>query len=162
MRIRYGATRFVLLIGDEAIKIGRIRLLRFFARMLILPFSRKRREHFFIKYGPTFWQAALNDLCAGLYANLNEYEYYQASKDFRVMPTIRQLLYGWVIVQLRGEPVSLAELSKGPFIKQKIGEENCEVIEEKQFCRHADGRIVLIDYGRRVTIQALSISMTTQ
>lgn len=156
MRIRYGATRFVFLIGNEAIKIGRIRLLRFLARMLILPFSRKRREHFFTKYGPMFWQAALNDLCAGLYANRNEYEYYRESKDFRVMPTIRQLLRGWIVVQLRGDPVSSDELSEGPFIKQQIGTENCEVAEEAQFCRHPeDGHIVLVDYGRQATLKAL-------
>ncbi len=159
MRIRCGTTRFVFLIGNEAIKIGRIRPLRFLARMLIFPFSRKRREHFFTKYGPTFWKAALNDLCAGLYANRNEYEYYRESRDFRVMPTIKQLLRGWIVVQLRGDPVSSNELSEAPFIKQQIGTENCEVTEEAQFCRHPKNRrIVLVDYGRRATLEALAMT----
>jgi hypothetical protein len=53
MRFAFGTTRLVLLIGKKAIKIGRVRPLRFLARIILLPFSQKRREHFFIKYGRT-------------------------------------------------------------------------------------------------------------
>lgn len=155
MRIRIGTTRLVFLVGDSAIKIGRMRPLRLLLRMLCLPCSRQRRQHFLAKYGPGFARAALNDLCAGLYANRNEYAYYTARKDPRVMPTTRQLLNGWVIIQLRGMPISARDLAEKPLIRQRTAEK-CEVDDAMQFCRHPDGRVVLADYGRRTTIEALS------
>ncbi len=69
MQIRYGATRLVLLVGDQAIKIGRIRLWKLLGRVVILPFSKKSRGHFLKKYGPGFWHAVWHSLFIGLYAN---------------------------------------------------------------------------------------------
>ena len=155
MRIKLGTTRIVLLIGDKAVKIGRLRPLRLLARMLLLPFSWQRRQHFLAKYGPKFAQAMLNDLCAGLYANRNEYAYYKVYRDSRVMPTTEQLCGGWIIIQPRGTPISVNELSEKPSLKQRIGMESCEVDTAAQFCRHPDGRIVLVDYGRRATTEVL-------
>jgi hypothetical protein len=97
----------------------------------------------------------LNDLCAGMYANRNEYLYYKASKDPRVMPTIAQLFSGWIIIQPRGTPISANELSQKPSLRQRVGVESCEVDKAAQFCRHPDGRIVLVDYGRRATTEVL-------
>lgn len=154
MRMRYGATRFVLLVGDKAIKIGRIRPLRVFVRMLIIPFSKKRREHFFARYGPGFGHAVWNDLCVGLYANRIEDDYYQSSKDPRVMPTIGRLLGGWVIVQLRGVPVSTSELEKSSFTRERLRRRDCDLGGDHQFCR-LGRKVVLVDYGARSTTDAL-------
>lgn len=159
MRIRLGSTRLVLLTKDKAIKIGRLRLLRLCLRIPIILLSQRRRHHFLSKYGPGVLQAALHDLFAGLYANRNEYAYYRAhEQDRRIMPTTRRLLDGWIILQLRGVPVSASELSEGPVLLNDTGTVDGEARSEKQFCRHPDGRIVLIDYGSDITTKALLYS----
>lgn len=163
MRIKYGSTRFVILKGDKAIKVGKVRIWRFLARIIILPFSIKQQKHFLERYGPGFWTAVKNDICIGLRANRYEYEYYKKYSDLRVMPTIKSLLLGWIIIQPRGNPInSTAEFIKGrPPIKEKINGESSEVTEVKQFCQHpVNKKIVLIDYGKKETIQALMITPT--
>lgn len=152
MRIAFGSTRFVFLVKGKAIKIGKVRLFRFFVRMLILPFSAKRRLHFFTKYGISFKQAILNDLFAGLYANRGEYEYYRASKDDRVMPILKSRLGGWVVIQMHGEPVSEKEITGWLRIRGKRAKFDRELAATKQFCRHPiSGHVVLVDYGSPVT-----------
>ena len=154
MRMRYGATRFVLLAGDKAYKFGRVRPFRFLARMCILPFSQKRRKHFFERYGPGFGEAMKNDLFAGLRANQNEDTYYRTFRDSRVMPITGVLLGGWVIIQMRGTPVSREELEKSPFTAKRLRRRDCDLSGNHQFCRF-DGKVVLVDYGGKVTTDAL-------
>lgn len=149
MRIACGSTRMVLLIGDRAFKIGRVRPLRVLLRLCVLPFSQERREHFSKKYGHKFAQAVWKDMCAGLYANRGEYEYYQSSRDPLVMPTVSCFLGGWIVVQPRGERVSHNELRVRPVSPE------CEMTEPEQFARASDGRVVLVDYGRPETRTAL-------
>ncbi len=157
MRIRCGSTRFVLLVGDRAIKIGRMRPLRLLFRLLLLPFSKKRREHFFAKYGHTFLQAAWKDLCAGLYANRGEYEYCQAFKDPRVMPTIVLLLKGWIVIQPRGRPLLPNDVRSQLRVFEKCRGRECEMTFPEQFAVNADGQVVLVDYGRAETRTALKL-----
>jgi len=156
MRIRLGTTRIVLLIGDQAIKIGRLRPLRLLLRLLILPFSRERRRHFLAKYGPGITRAVMQDLCAGLYANRNEYDYSATHRDPRVIPTTKRLWGGWIVIQLRGTPIMVHELPEAPVLRKRIGTQPCEMDKATQFCRHPDGRVVLADYGRITTVTALS------
>ena len=127
MRFRYGDTRFVYLSRDYAYKLGRVRPLRVLARLIfVLPFFPKRRKHFFKKYGSNFFRAVFRDLFFGMYANREEYAYYQTHKDDqRLMPTLSMLWNGLVNVQYRGSAI------KG----------------EHQYVRHMSGRIVCIDYG---------------
>lgn len=161
MRIKYGSTRFVILKGDKAMKVGKVRIWRFLARMIILPFSIKQREHFLKRYGPGFLTAVKNDIFVGLRANRYEYEYCKEYSDHRVMPTIKNLLCGWIIIQPRGNPInSTTEFINGrPPIKEEINGESSEVTEVKQFCKHpVNNKIVLIDYGKKETIQALMIT----
>ena len=137
MRIKSGSTRFVLLAGNSAIKIARVRPLRFLARALIMCFSKMRRHHFFEKYGATFFKAMRNDIFAGITANRNEYSYYIESSDSRVMPVIRQFLCCCVIVQVRGTDISFSELENETPLNEKFvaGDELYEVWEPNQFCR---------------------------
>lgn len=152
MRIALGSTRLVLLTKDKAIKIGRLRPLRLISRIFVLPFSQRRRERFFEKYGSTLWRAVLNDLCAGLYANRGEYEYYQKSQDPRVIPTLRSIFHGWIVVQTRGEAVSETEMRTWRYTREERYALDRELAKAVQFCRHPQsGRIVLVDYGRPET-----------
>lgn len=160
MRIRYGATRFVLLLGDKAYKFGRVRPFRFLARMCIIPFSQKRRKHFFERYGPGFAEAVKNDLFAGLRANQNEYAYYRAFKDSRVMPITGFLLEGWVIVQTRGIPVSHEEIEKSPLAVKCLRRQEYDLCGDHQFCSFGD-KVVLVDYGGKVTTDALAATIVS-
>lgn len=161
MKIECESTRFVILTDRRAIKIGMVRPIRLLLRILILPFSKKRREHFIGKYGSAFFQATVNDLCAGLYANRGEYEYWQSSYDSRVMPTIQCLLKGWIVVQDRGEAVTSADMEEWTLFIQKYSSSKYELNTPKQFARHPNGRILIIDYGRQDTRLALRASIET-
>lgn len=153
--LRYGTTRVVLLVGERAIKIGRVRPLRVLSRFLLWPFSARRRKHFLEKYGPGFGQAVLHDLCAGLYANRTEYEYYQRTRDVRVMPTTAALCGGWIVLQPRGSAVCEREISQS-LGQEWLGVDCNEVVRAKQFCRTRSGAVVLIDYGKPYTCALLS------
>lgn len=148
MQIACGSTRVVLLAGDKAVKIARFRPIRFLLRMLMIAFSRKKRLHFFEKYGPVFIHAVYNDIFAGVIANRNEYSYYIERMDRRVMPSLGQYLGGLIVTQVRGTPVSLHELDTEDPFAGLVTNSACEVSDPKQFCRHPAGQLVLVDYGR--------------
>lgn len=153
MRIAYGHTRFVILVGDKAIKVARLRLLRSLSRFVVLPFSQKRRDHFFGKYGSSFGRALWNDLWDGLFANQGEYEYYERFHDPRVIPTLTKLLGGWIVIQQRGEPIRSEEC---PDIFRSQAPEN-DMSNPAQYARSAEGSIVLVDYGKGTTREALQL-----
>ena len=157
MQIKCGKTRIVFLIKDQAIKIGKVRPIRLFVRMVAFPFtSQRNHDRFYARYGSTLPRAVWRYLIAGLFANRNEYEYYQACRDCRVMPTVRKFLGGWVVIQHRGTAVSALELGLGnPFDVLETNPEFLERNQPWQFCRNSGGQIVLVDYGRRETCQAL-------
>ncbi len=152
MRISWGKTRFVFLFTNQAIKIGRVRPFRLMIRMVAFPFmSEGNHSRFFKRYGK-FPGALWRYLIAGLLANRNEYEYYQDSRDHRVMPTIASFFGGWVIVQKRGASVSREDFSRSnPFQNYPSF---VEVGQPRQFC-WKNGRLVLVDYGRSETCAVL-------
>lgn len=162
MIMKIGTTRVVFLVGDRAIKVATIRPLRLFFRLATLPFSSKNnRNRFSEKYGNCLFRALWSYFLSGLYANRAEYEYHiDNPQDDRVMPTTEYHFGGLVISQLRGASVTEMELLKeNPFAGyQKL----CvEMNQPWQFCRHPDGRVVLVDYGRDETIAALKFSSGT-
>lgn len=148
--LKFGQTRFVILWGDKAIKIGRCRPLRALARLLLLTVSEKQRKRYREKYGAVFHEAFLHDVFAGVYANTVEYRYYQLSRDSRVMPTVHLLCGGWVAIQKRGTAIKKNEMREAPAIPHELGGEFCDTPYIKQYCRTTNGRVVLIDYGRPV------------
>ena len=156
MRLTYGHTRFVLLCGNRAIKVVRIRPVHAAAVILHVLLSRKRRNRFMEKHGASRYLTAWREFWDGLYANRNEYRYYQASHDPRVMPTEQQLLGGWIVIQQRGRPITMDELAQAQHLHFESQEEQIESGKHWQFCHHPDdGRIVLVDYGRQATLTAL-------
>ena len=157
MRIKLGGTRIVFLTDSYAIKIARIRPVRFIFRILLLLFSRSRRTHFLVKYGPGMGTAILRDIFAGLYSNRGEYEYYRESRDARIAPTLSIFFAGMVAIQPRGAdvhcPVDLV-------ISDYIDGEKTEVCDAEQF-KKIGRRILLVDYGRRSTVKALRQTLTS-
>lgn len=156
MQIKAGATRIVVLLGKNAIKIGRVRPLNLLFRAFAFPFSRAMRKRFAAKYGRSIFTAVRNDILAGLVANRKEYDYYVSHGDPRVMPVRRCLLGGWIIVQEGGAPITSEDFEReNPF---KIPDAAMyDLGEPKQFCRRPlDNKVVLVDFGREDTIQLLT------
>ncbi len=150
MKIKQGATRIVILIGNMAIKIGKVRILRFTLRMISFPFSKYQRNRFYQKYGDAFWKAARQDILFGVLANRNEYRYYQETRDKRVVPTLKLFLGGLVVIQEKGKEVDTCFLSNIPFIQLHPA----EMGSTNQFCVLHDS-ILLADYGHSETCRIL-------
>jgi len=157
MKVRSGKTRIVLVCGDNAYKIGKLRPIRLFFRMLIFPFlSKGNHERFYTRYGATLFMAMWNYLVAGKIANEREYRYFSSTHDARVMPTVGRVLGGWIVIQKRGEKISARELGReNPFDGLPIDPQFLERNQPWQFCRNEKGKVVLVDYGRKETCAAL-------
>lgn len=160
MCIAWGQTRFVVLTGECAIKFARLRAFRFLFRLPLLIVSKKRRRHFFEKYGNSFLVAMKNDIFAGVIANRKEYEYSASCVDSRVMPIRVKLIWGWIVIQERGLPVSLSEIAKESPLKCPFSiRGKSHLSDPHQFCRNSVGKIVLVDYGNEETQMFLRNTM---
>ncbi len=153
----YGSTRVVLFTRKSAYKIARIRVLGVLVYLVLIPFFRKRRERFFAKYGPDLAGAILKYILAGVRGNRREFAYWQEYRDKRVMPTLHCYLGGLVVVQ----PIGLPFMGKGCQVKELAHEDpeylrNLDILNPEQYCRdpHTDN-VLLVDYGKRVTVEAL-------
>jgi len=145
MVFEYGSTRFVFLVGKRAFKFARISLVRFVGRILLFPFLGHR-------WKASMSQALYHYILGGITCNQNEYAYYERTHDVRVMPTRQIFFWGWLIVQDRGAPVSQREmLFEYPFGRDLLLRDEIDMNTAKQFARHRNGRVLLVDYG---TLQA--------
>lgn len=142
MELRKGTWRFVVLYKGMAIKIARIRLLRFFVRILAWPFFGHR------------WKTPMKEslwgyIWLGIVSNKEEYFYYQTNQDPDVVPSRLLLLWGLVVVQDRGDQVSLQDLKEKCRLHKHIGDDNPKDIKEAscQYVRLSNGDICLADYG---------------
>ncbi|MEI8270320.1 MAG: hypothetical protein WCG45_03040 [bacterium] len=158
MKICFGGTRVVLLFGNKAVKIGRIKPIRLTLRILLFPFMSKKRNDLYREvYGKKFFLSIVNYLLIGRNSNIIEYDYYQKTKDSRVTPTKRILLFGWIVVQDRGESVSMQKLRENNPFNDIPNFLFPEKNTPRQFCE-IDGKLFLADYGRS---GAVSILMET-
>lgn len=157
MRITYGSTRIVVLIGSKAIKIGKIKFLKALARVLVFltPFFTEKKKDWIKKYENSFQKAFLATFISGPRANLWEFQYYQSTHDQRVVPTTSLHLWGLIIVQDRGTHVTASELeAEHPIPTHNKKEFDMEL--PKQFCRIL-GKVLLADYGDQRTLTALRL-----
>lgn len=97
----------------------------------------------------------MSDLFAGLICNRREYEYYQSSSDGRVMPTIKILLGGNIVIQVRGAAASTSAIARvypgypsKDFLEIDLGGNG-------QFCLDHDGQVRIDDYGDPSTLAFL-------
>lgn len=155
MRITYGNRRFVVLTSDFAIKIGKIRLIRFVSRLLILPFSKRLRIRFLMKYGPGWTTALFNDMFAGVLSNKNEYEFSTTHTNKKIVPTIKLYCWGIIAIQIRGTPVSEEELSRFFPDYASNAYRIANLDRPEQYCWH-NNKIVVCDYGEFATHQLIS------
>lgn len=149
MNFEYGSTRFVFLLGTRAFKFGRVSLIRFVARILLFPFLGHQWK------APMGW-ALRHYLVGGIVCNQIEYDYYSRTRDLRVMPTRQIFFSGWLIIQDRGTPISEEEmLHEYPFDPVILFQGEIDANTAKQFARHRDGNILLVDYGTSQTCSML-------
>jgi hypothetical protein len=152
LKFAYGATRWVILTDRYAIKIARIRPLRPFIR-LFEHFSRGQVGEKLQAFDANPFIAGMKYLLAGVVANRLERIYYKKYGGELLMPTVFTFL--WIVnVQPRGEPASEAQARTHHFFKLLDGTPNREdFLEVHQYCT-IEGRVLLVDYGRK-EIEAL-------
>lgn len=141
MQIKCGTTRVVLLLGNHAIKIAKIRFLFFLRPIKDLLFNKERRKHLVAKYACSPRKLARNSIAPGFFANRNEYRYSRLGKDSRVMPVKKQFLWGFVIVQERGIPI-LPEEFPAVCPLQGLEDGNHDLNHAHQFCRRPGDQTV--------------------
>jgi hypothetical protein len=158
VEIKSGSTRLVVLVGDKAVKIAKIRLRDPFRRLLGFFFFQRTRRDLLSKYSHAPIKCVGNRIFIGIAANRNEYRYYTSTKDSRVMPVQKQLFGGLVIIQERGLPVTPDEFMKDCL--SISGDEIHDMTGIHQFCRRFGTRqIVLIDFGNEETTKFLVATM---
>jgi hypothetical protein len=153
MKIKTGRTRIVFLVDNFAIKIAKPRFIRLLFRMLSFYFvSQRSRDGYYKTYGrPSFQSFKKYALCS-FYANLNEYNYSKKFNDPDIMPVIKKYLFGWIIIQYKGEDVKNNFVN--PFGKIKDIELSPETTGLHQYC-FLNGKYLIVDYGDDSTIQDL-------
>jgi hypothetical protein len=118
-------------------------------------FSRSVRNGLIQRHGHAPLTAIKNILFLGVRANRNEYHYSLSGSDPRTMPVMTKLLGGFIIVQLRGTPVSSEEVERDCPFYFPNGQE-CDLDKAHQFCRHPESKaIVIVDFGQEDTIAFL-------
>ena len=100
-KIRWGTTRFVILVGPFAIKIARLRLLFYFCRLLLHMWNGEVKVRL-AKRDTNTVKSGLKYLSSGVRANLNEWEVWRKTHSPCLIPTMYSL-FGLVNVQRRGE-----------------------------------------------------------
>jgi hypothetical protein len=153
MKIKTGSTRIVFLVDNFAIKIAKPRFVRLLFRILSFYFVSKRsRDGYHKTYGKLSFYSFKKYALYNFYANLNEYNYSKKANDPDVMPVIKKYLFGWIIIQRRGEDPKKDFVN--PFRKIKEIKLSSETIGSHQYC-FLDGKWLIVDYGDDETIKDL-------
>ena len=162
MQLRKGATRYVILVGSKSMKIGKVRPFRTFSKLISLAFSERRRINFKEEYGSNFLLALWRFMIVGIWANRNEFFYYQKYKDTRVIPTTQIFLFGMISIQERGLSVTEFELERNhPLDPSVVNRRNSDLRDARQYCFCKDGVIRVVDYGNKGTCDVLMLSLKT-
>ena len=159
MRIKLGTNRFVILTMTKAIRIARIRPVRFILRMITFPFtSKSNHEQYYRKYGTSFLASIIRYIFFGIYANRFEYKY---SNDYptddRIVHTEKLYAWGMIAIQTRGEEVSPETFKELNPFKKYITNRFQEVHGYWNFCM-INGKLLLVDYGNFETCSFLKES----
>ena len=154
---RFGATRFVVLVGKVALKFPRVRplhsLLRLFCHMRNKEVSKKLQSH-----GQTPIVGGLRYVFGGIVANWNEHRVWKNFAYDILAPTWFSL-FGLVNVQRRGTEVDQQELDlRNPFLPylDRIDSDlERDITNSRNFCR-LNRRIIIHDYGSDKCLHFLS------
>ena len=159
IRISWGCTRIVIVIGPYALKIAKVqieRALRRIAYFAILPYEQKQimlRK----KARGSYRLALLRVLRLGTLANRMEYRYYHNRGDTRVMPTYHIFFKGIIILQEGGDPITREEFQREHPLPCYADNKKIDLHHPGQFSRsRKTGRVLISDYGHPGTLKVLS------
>jgi len=141
MKITWGTTRIVLLTKNWAIKIPRIRPVRPVVRLVqLLMCGQVKRQ--LRTYHPNAIGGVLKYLTAGLRAN--RIDVLASRLGCRDVVYAEQYLGGLIVLQLRGDEVSVEEAKSHPLWSPIRHAEQCDKRATEQFARFGE-RILLVD-----------------
>ncbi len=142
LAFEYGSTRYVFCVGNVAIKVARVKALYWILRLL-----KFQREGGVIQKVTTTSKrkkfAALKHLFAGVFANIEEFRFYQKYPSLPIAPTLFSL-FGLVNIQVRGEIIERDELTQCPF--REVAGDQYDLNHWHHFGR-INGTVHLLDYG---------------
>tara|TARA_B100000745_G_scaffold300564_1_gene255365 strand:- start:52472 stop:52963 length:492 start_codon:yes stop_codon:yes gene_type:complete len=157
LQVRLGGTRLVILYRDRVYKIGRIRpikvILKCFAIVVLIEHYFRLQTHW---GGSNLAVALTRYFLAGIWSNRLEYQYWIESQDTRVAEVFSSHFGGLLLVQKRyGEVKDHTIYSLHGSAVKLYRAADSELEKASQFGRRLSNRAVIIDYGSRLTIQAL-------
>ncbi len=146
MRVTWGATRFVVLVGPYAIKVARVPVIRPFIRIWrgAQDGDLKQRLAY---HDVRFFVAVWKYFGCGIISNRIEYRLSRTYGHLPLVTTHCMLFWGLVNVQARGEDVSELDVQNHYFATRlSRGKLADEVLRHIQFCS-IGGTVLLADYG---------------
>ena len=149
MNFRLGATRFVVLVGNVAIKFPRLRPLRPFVRLLEILRKKEGVRDNLEKYDKSIVIATLQYLFSGVVTNYWEHRFYKENSNISILVPTYYSFFGLLNVQKRGKPIDDSSRSKWETVQAKLADKGLlphDLFEEKNCCT-IDGKIQLFDYG---------------
>lgn len=143
MYFAYGSSRYVLCIGNIAIKVARFdQLFRHIFRYFYWQKNGGAMRRIVGTYGsPLFLLTQI--LFGGILSNLEERDFYKRNKELPVAPTFFSL-FGLVNIQARGKRLRNKDLTVCPFREYAHLEVD---LRKPEHFGQIDGRICLLDYG---------------
>ncbi len=145
MRFAYGATRWVIITNQYAIKIARFRPLRPFIR-LIDAFGKKEVGPCLKKHHENPLLASIKYLFAGVVANYTEYQVYKKYSELEELAPTLTTFFFLVNIQISGRQATEEDLN-GSVIFNTLHEYFLgDTADAKQFCL-VDEQVRLVDYG---------------
>ncbi len=159
LRLSWGTTRFVVLVGRVAIKVARPRPLWVLRRLLVYWVTGVANPRL-LAYADDPLKSGFRHLFAGVVANWREYQLWRESPRSFLVPTVCSF-WGIVNVQKRGEKIrkdDLAELHPFRALLLNLPADAIgDMTKAENFC-HYEGRVCLVDYGDTETFTFFSCS----
>lgn len=150
IQVRWGATRFVILIGPIAIKIARVKPLRSIYKLL-LHWQNGEIKKRLLDYADMPINGGFQYVLCGFISNLNEYALSRTGQHTVLVPTLFTF-FGIFNIQKRGEDVDPLELLfQNPFEKDLKDMPELLLVDmtrAENFCLY-EGQICLADYGSK-------------
>jgi hypothetical protein len=156
--ITQGLSRLVFIYGDYAIKIPWINFV-----LLIRCFSKYKDGGIFNekinRYGKNKLLAVLRCIFHVLSSNRREYLYFKKHKNEEtLLPIIKAFLFGYIIIQPKGNVFSASNPRWIKFLKKiiKKGIKEIDFLKPENFCEF-NGLIKMLDYGNNQTQEILDL-----
>ena len=150
-----GYTRLVVVTSCNAYKFALIPPFNLLVFTFVFFFARKKRQKFMARIRKEFSKELKRISSSGIGANRMEYEYYQSTRDPRVVPTKQIFLWGLMVIQEAVLPAT-SGLFVNPLQKGRELNGFAEVNKPEQFGLKGN-TLLLLDYGQEETCEFLRI-----